>query len=169
MELIQVIIMFCLLGCYSLPCTAPDRLVQPNNNTSGSLTGSFGGDFAVLTLTSFTFSIGDAVWKGQVVAVLQTYFRRSEHKLAAAMANSKLFQSLGYALQFGIGGITAGTWSSSARALMLLVVLLVAAACMITLHTRVASMDKDPDNIAEDASASASSAADCDTTRLTEA
>lgn len=48
-------------------------------------------------------AVGDAVYESQLPAVLQAMFR--DERMAAAMANLKLWQSLGFATQFTVGAV----------------------------------------------------------------
>ena len=51
----------------------------------------------------FLFAVGDAVWESQLPAYLQILFAHSDKDLNAAMANLKMWQSLGFAVQFALG------------------------------------------------------------------
>ena len=60
-------------------------------------------DASYLFLLVFLFAIGDAVWESQIPAYLQSIFSESDNDTNAAMSNLKMWQSLGFALQFALG------------------------------------------------------------------
>eukprot|EP01029_Cantina_marsupialis_P005652 TRINITY_DN16172_c0_g1_i1.p1 TRINITY_DN16172_c0_g1~~TRINITY_DN16172_c0_g1_i1.p1 ORF type:complete len:536 (-),score=129.74 TRINITY_DN16172_c0_g1_i1:221-1828(-) len=54
------------------------------------------------------FAIGDSVWESQLIAILQNFHSNDDDR-NAAMANQKMWQSLGFATQFLIGYISSNT------------------------------------------------------------
>ena len=60
-------------------------------------------DIAYIFALVFFFAIGDAVWESQIPAYLQSVFSESDNDTNAAMSNLKMWQSLGFALQFALG------------------------------------------------------------------
>lgn len=96
-----------------------------------------GADLAFLILGVAVFNFGDSVWEGQVPAVLQTLFDEASGHQPAAMANLKLWQSLGIGAMFGIAQLNSveqGVW-------ILVCTLALSAASLLWLHTRVANFD----------------------------
>ena len=57
---------------------------------------------ALALLGICVFHVGDAVWESQLPAVLQTLFDQHSGQQPAAMANLKLWQSLGIGAMFGL-------------------------------------------------------------------
>ena len=60
--------------------------------------------FLFLFGSTLLFAVGDSVWESQIPALLQSLFSKSDKDMNAAMANLKMWQSVGFALQF-LGGI----------------------------------------------------------------
>ncbi len=94
-------------------------------------------DVAFLFVGAALFSVGDAVWEGQVPAVLQTLFDRGSGKQPAAMANLKLWQSLGIGAMFGLAKLN----DVRLGALICLCSLGVSTLALVWAHARVASLD----------------------------
>jgi len=103
----------------------------------GDMLPPAGGDVAVLLLAICLFNLGDAVWESQVPAVLQTLFDAHSGKQPPAMANLKLWQSLGIGAMFGI----AQANQLRVGVLVLIVSLAVSSLSLVWMHTRVASLD----------------------------
>lgn len=78
---------------------------------------------------------GDAAFESQPPAILQTFFK--DERLVPAMANYKLWQSLGFATSFLLG---AAVPSAAARLAFLTVLFVVAFAALTFLDRRVASL-----------------------------
>ena len=85
------------------------------------------------------FALGDSVWESQIPAVLQTFFPVKSGQNGPAMANLKLWQSLGIAIMFGLATID----SISIVAVVLLVMQVISSICLLYVHKRVANMDGD--------------------------
>jgi len=83
------------------------------------------------------FHVGDAVWESQLPAVLQTLFDQHSGQQPAAMANLKLWQSLGIGAMFGLARLN----SLRLGAGLLLAALLLSSASLLWAHTRVANLD----------------------------
>ena len=83
---------------------------------------------------------GDAVWESQPPAVLQSFYGLDKER-NAAMANLKMWQSLGNVIQFGIGlcfekgkGIMFKTWN-------LLTMLIIGYICLVILDFKIQKID----------------------------
>lgn len=100
--------------------------------------GSAGAYFIAFGL-SVVFAIGDAVWESQLPAVLQSssYFGR-ERDREAAMSNLKMWQSLGFAIQFVFGFVIDDL---RVKIVILLALMVVSAAALAYIHTRIVSLD----------------------------
>ena len=83
------------------------------------------------------FNLGDAVWESQVPAVLQALFDEASGNQPAAMANLKLWQSLGIGIMFGLAQLN----SLKIAAVLLLGCLLLSSAALLAGHVWVASFD----------------------------
>jgi MFS family permease len=93
----------------------------------------------VIFLGAAVFALGDSVWEGQVPAVLQTLHDSKSGRQEPAMANLKMWQSLGVAIQFTIN-IYLGT-DIATEAVVLLVCLGVSSLCLLATHYKVANLD----------------------------
>ena len=96
-----------------------------------------GGDVALVLLGICVFHLGDAVWESQVPAVLQTLFDQHSGAQPAAMANLKLWQSLGISAMFGLAQFN----SLQLCAGILLCTLMLSSTSLLWAHTRVANLD----------------------------
>ena len=92
----------------------------------------------VLFFGAFVFAIGDSVWEGQVPAVLQTLHDSASGRQESAMANLKLWQSLGISIFYGLSYVTQDI---KLEASILLVTLVVSSLFLMIAHFRVASFD----------------------------
>ena len=92
---------------------------------------------ALALLGICVFHVGDAVWESQLPAVLQTLFDQHSGQQPAAMANLKLWQSLGIGAMFGLARLN----SLRLGAGLLLAALLLSSASLLWAHTRVANLD----------------------------
>lgn len=97
------------------------------------------GAWATTLAVTVLFSLGDSVWESQVPAVLQSpsMFPR-EGDREVANGNLKLWQSLGYAVQFAIGIARLGVWVEVAILTCALVLSLIS---LVILHSQVANLD----------------------------
>lgn len=87
---------------------------------------------------AFVFALGDSVWEGQVPAILQTLFDSKSGKQESAMANLKLFQSLGITITFVIA---ANMDDIKKESLILLCTLVVSSLALVLAHFKVANLD----------------------------
>ena len=144
----------CFLPCYPVPaflrntcasrCSDNAAFLVGNNAGTGhwccGLWNRYGsivlGSFPSLTLPWLTAIPGDAVLKSQAPAILATFFTEKDEQ-STAMANAKLWQSLGFAAAFTTGPVMT-LWVQS---LVTLALWLLASASMWYLHRRVASID----------------------------
>ena len=90
----------------------------------------------LLFAASGLHAIGDAVWETQLPAVLQTIFTEDGDK-AAAMANLKMWQSLGVSVLFAMSFGSSLALQSTAQ----LALLVVAAGLICVAHRRVVDLD----------------------------
>jgi hypothetical protein len=95
-------------------------------------------DMITVFVLAALFACGDAFFESGPPATLQTFYAGSE-KLVPAMANAKLWQSLGFAVQFPIGVALADY--PGARSMILLALLAVSVACLLVLDRRVERLD----------------------------
>lgn len=94
-------------------------------------------DVAFMLVALIVFQAGDAVWESQVPTVLQTFFDERSGVQPAAMANLKLWQSLGIGAMFGLAQLN----DLHLTALLLLVALVLSSASLLWVHTRIANLD----------------------------
>lgn len=94
-------------------------------------------DVALMLVAVGLFAIGDSVWESQVPAVLQTLFDEASTKQPAAMANIKLWQSLGIGAMFGLARLN----DVATCVLICLVCLVLSSASLLWLDVRVADLD----------------------------
>ena len=101
-------------------------------------------DVAFMLVALVFFQAGDAVWESQVPSVLQTFFDERSGAQPAAMANLKLWQSLGIGAIFGLAQLN----NLQLCAKLLLVALALSSASLLWTHTRIANLDsgKKPQN-----------------------
>lgn len=103
----------------------------------GDAVAPAGGDVALLLAGMCVFHLGDAVWESQVPAVLQTIFDQASGHQPAAMANLKLWQSLGIGVMFGLAQLNDLRLCCE----ILLGALLLGSLALLWAHTRVANLD----------------------------
>lgn len=107
------------------------------------------GAFATVFGLSAVFALGDSVLETQLSAMVQSpAFLAADKERAAAVSNLKLFQSLGFSVQFGLGIAFPGDVSLQAAVLapmMLLSLLAVAVleCCVLPPETPAADADAD--------------------------
>eukprot|EP00811_Abedinium_folium_P031186 NODE_5054_length_1814_cov_6.389449.p1 GENE.NODE_5054_length_1814_cov_6.389449~~NODE_5054_length_1814_cov_6.389449.p1 ORF type:complete len:508 (-),score=136.75 NODE_5054_length_1814_cov_6.389449:166-1689(-) len=108
----------------------------PNNwHQCDILKGSAPAHLGTLIMLFFLvalFAIGDAVWESQVPSFLQDYFGGREADVNGAIANMKLWQSLGFAFEFALSlnGMPLGAGHFKTSAGVLTVMLLVSGVCL---------------------------------------
>lgn len=94
-------------------------------------------DVSFLFVATILFAVGDGVWTGQLPGVLQTYFNAASGQQPSAMANLKLWQSLGIAAVFGIAQLN----DVKLTALICAGALALSSVGLLYAHKRVASLD----------------------------
>ena len=92
----------------------------------------------ILFLGAFVFAIGDSVWEGQIPAVLQTLHDSASGRQESAMANLKLWQSLGISIFYGLSYVTQDI---KLEAFILLITLAVSSLFLLIAHFKVANFD----------------------------
>lgn len=97
-------------------------------------------DYAWIFFGAITFALGDSVYESQPSAILQTYFVKNPNDSDAAMGNVKLFQSLGFSIQFILGFVLKDNFL--AKLIILIVMFVVANACVVYLDKYVEPVDK---------------------------
>lgn len=136
------------VGCHGAACAVCQPYDAANNQQCsqdlhqcqwlhGDMAAPAAGDVAILFIGAALFAIGDSVWEGQVPAVLQTLFDGKSGNQPAAMANLKLWQSLGIAIMFGLGYLD----DVRLCCIILLASLGASSLALLNAHTRVASFD----------------------------
>ena len=94
-------------------------------------------DVAFLLGAVSLFAVGDSVWESQIPAVLQTLFDETSGQQPAAMANLKLWQSLGIGAMYALARLS----DVKLCVLICLVSLLLSSASLLWLDARVARLD----------------------------
>ncbi|KAK8795522.1 hypothetical protein WA158_000179 [Blastocystis sp. Blastoise] len=85
-------------------------------------------------------SFGDAVWESQPPAVLQSFYHADKDR-NAAMANYKMWQSLGFCIQFVIGACLSSYTYFWIKTIVIVVGLILGYAAYIYLDLRVSPID----------------------------
>ena len=94
------------------------------------------------------FAVGDATWESFPPGIIQVFYKEDDDKLKAASANYKLWQSMGFAIQFVLGVILANNFR--AKIVILLVCLGLCTVSLLILHFRVANLNSMSSNGAVD-------------------
>ena len=94
--------------------------------------------YETLVFRSQCYAIGDSVWEGQIPAVLQTLHDSASGRQESAMANLKLWQSLGISIMYGLNYVTQDI---KLEALILLITLAVSSLFLLIAHFKVANFD----------------------------
>jgi len=92
---------------------------------------------ALIFIGVAVFAIGDSIWESFPQGILQTFFKDDER--TAALANSKMWQSLGFALQFALGIVLSDYFS--VKITILLAMQCIGAFCLVILHVFVEPLD----------------------------
>merc|ERR1711924_430894 len=82
----------------------PLHFVSDKSGNWTKLSAPMTYEYIVIFLWAAIFAAGDAAYECQVPAALQAFFQDGPHVLGA-MANYKLWQSLGFAVQFVLGAV----------------------------------------------------------------
>ena len=85
------------------------------------------------------FAVGDATWESFPPGIIQVFYKEDDDKLKAASANYKLWQSMGFAIQFVLGVILANYFH--AKLVILFVCLILCSIALSVLHFRVANLN----------------------------
>lgn len=117
--------------CSLLNYPKADGILDSTNGHFGWLT------MALLFFGSFLFAIGDAVFETQIPGILQTVFQDSDSNKAAAMANLKLWQSLGVTFAFAL----SYTEAMGIMCSVFLSLLAIGSSIVYYAHYRVVNMD----------------------------
>lgn len=97
-------------------------------------------DYVVLLTAITLLAAGDSIWESQPPAILQTFFGLDRDR-NAAIANLKMWQSLGNVVQFVIGVFLKMENRAVIKSIILLVVLTVGYICLLILDYRVQRID----------------------------
>jgi len=86
------------------------------------------GAYAVVFLMAIVFALGDSVLESQLPALVQSpAFLPAERDRACAVSNSRLWQSLGFTVQFAIGIVAPGNvWLQAAVLVPMMLLSLIA-------------------------------------------
>ncbi len=93
---------------------------------------------------SAAFAMGDAIWESFPPGIIQVFYKDDDDKLKSASANYKLWQSMGFAIQFVLGVVLSDYFH--AKIWILLVCLGLCSVSLIVLHTRVSNLNSISDN-----------------------
>lgn len=85
------------------------------------------------------FAIGDAVWESFPQGIVQYFYSNDDDKLKAGSANNKMWQSLGFAVQFVLGVILSDDFH--VKLIILLFFLGLGVVSLIYLHVHVRNLD----------------------------
>ena len=97
-------------------------------------------DLVLVIAMVVILSAGDAVWESQPPAILQSFYGLDSER-NAAMANYKMWQSLGWCAQFVIGAVWAANKYIYMKSIVLLVLLVVGYLFVVYLDKKVAKLD----------------------------
>jgi MFS family permease len=115
---------------------------------------SSGLTYAVIFGSAAIFSLGDSVLESQLPAIVQSpTFFPLERERDAAISNVKMWQSLGYCLQFGLGSGLSGLGITASAQIQTYVLVVLCVLCYGGLYTcdwYVASFDAAKDGQEED-------------------
>jgi hypothetical protein len=101
-----------------------------------------GGAYAVVFFLAILFAIGDSVLESQLPALVQSpAFLPSEKDRACAVSNLRLWQSLGFAIQFAIGIASPG--NVYLQALVLVPMLVISLSSLFILDSCVRPIQED--------------------------
>jgi hypothetical protein len=92
-----------------------------------------------LMLGASLFALGDAIWESFPPGIIQAFYKEDDDKLKAASANYKLWQSMGFAIQFVLGVVLADYFHL--KVVILLVFLVLCFISLLVLHFRVSNLN----------------------------
>mmetsp|Transcript_87307 Transcript_87307/g.154743 ORF Transcript_87307/g.154743 Transcript_87307/m.154743 type:complete len:469 (-) Transcript_87307:48-1454(-) len=117
----------------------PQNYVLPPGSTAWKRTSMpTAAEISIVFVSAIVFAGGDSFYEAGPPMTLQTFYSGSD-KVSAAMANYKLWQSLGYAIQFGIS-IPLKAYPH-VRASILLILLCISLTCVLVLDRCIARVD----------------------------
>lgn len=124
-----LIAFFCQVAsfCFIIFYHIPDKTTNP-------------ADLPLALTMVVVLSAGDAVWESQPPAILQSFYGKDSER-NAAMANYKMWQSLGWCAQFVLGVIFNKDSDLTMKAIILLSLLVVGYIFLVILDKRVAKLD----------------------------
>lgn len=96
--------------------------------------------YVMVILMITLLAAGDAVWESQPPAVLQSFYGLDKER-NAAMANLKMWQSIGNVIQFGVGLCFEKGQGLYFKTTMLLGVLLFGYVCLVILDFKIQKID----------------------------
>ena len=94
----------------------------------------------MIVLTISLLALGDSVWESQPPAILQTFYGLDRDR-NAAMANLKMWQSLGNCIQFGLGVFLKQSNHMAIKSIILASVLTVGYLCLVILDCKIHKID----------------------------
>lgn len=96
--------------------------------------------YVMILLMITLLAAGDAVWESQPPAVLQSFYGLDKER-NAAMANLKMWQSIGNVIQFGIGLCFEKGKGIFFKSSCLLSVLIIGYICLVILDFKIQKID----------------------------
>ena len=97
-------------------------------------------DLVLVIVMVVVLSAGDAVWESQPPAILQSFYGLDSER-NAAMANYKMWQSIGWCVQFVIGAVWSANNYIYMKSIILACLLVVGYAFVVYLDKKVAKLD----------------------------
>ena len=98
-------------------------------------------DWMAIIATILLLALGDSVWESQPPAILQSFYGLDRER-NAAMANLKMWQSLGNCVQFVLGVILTGENNMVIKSIILAACLSVGYLCLLILDFKVCKLDR---------------------------
>ena len=93
-------------------------------------------DWTAIIATILLLALGDSVWESQPPAILQSFYGLDRER-NAAMANLKMWQSLGNCVQFVLGVLLTGENNMVLKSIVLAVCLTLGYLCLVILDFKV--------------------------------
>lgn len=97
-------------------------------------------DWVMIVLTISLLALGDSVWESQPPAILQTFYGLDRDR-NAAMANLKMWQSLGNCIQFALGVFIKSENHMVIKSIILASALTVGYVCLVILDLYIHKID----------------------------
>ena len=98
-------------------------------------------DWTAIIATILLLALGDSVWESQPPAILQSFYGLDRER-NAAMANLKMWQSLGNCVQFVLGVLLTGENNMVLKSIVLAVCLTFGYLCLVILDFKVCKLDR---------------------------